>query len=293
MARYAMVTDLRKCVACQACTVACNAEWDVPAGSRADPRPRRRRSSGTFPKLCVQRLRRAVQPLRPPAVRRGVPVGRDVPGRRTASCASTRRVCIGCGFCVDACPYDARFINPATKKVDKCDFCAVAHRARRAAGLRGDLHRPRQVLRRPRGPAAARSSGWSTRRARAGSRRATVAVGPNVYYLGKPEHLDLVAGELPAAAAAAAGGRRGLEPRRSSRWCWRRSARRSSGRRSRSSPSSGRGRRTLRTERHPARSRCRSRPTRPRRCSSGRSRSTTSRSSCCTGSTPSSGSSSW
>ncbi|MBI5441690.1 MAG: hypothetical protein HY900_10845, partial [Deltaproteobacteria bacterium] len=32
MARYAMVTDLRKCVACHACTASCNAEWDVPPG---------------------------------------------------------------------------------------------------------------------------------------------------------------------------------------------------------------------------------------------------------------------
>jgi tetrathionate reductase subunit B len=32
MARYAMVTDLRRCVACHACTVACNGEWDVPPG---------------------------------------------------------------------------------------------------------------------------------------------------------------------------------------------------------------------------------------------------------------------
>ena len=115
MARYAMVTDLRKCVGCQACTVACNAEWNVPAGSRPHARardPARR----DVPEAHVQRLRRAVQPLRPPALRRGLPLGRHVPGRRTASCASTRTLCIGCGFCVDACPYDARYINPARRR---------------------------------------------------------------------------------------------------------------------------------------------------------------------------------
>jgi tetrathionate reductase subunit B len=31
--------------------------------------------------------------------------------------------CIGCGFCVQACPYGCRFINPATKTAEKCSLC--------------------------------------------------------------------------------------------------------------------------------------------------------------------------
>ncbi|QNJ78396.1 4Fe-4S dicluster domain-containing protein (plasmid) [Escherichia coli] len=33
-------------------------------------------------------------------------------------------ICWGCGACVTACPYDARFINTETKTADKCTFCA-------------------------------------------------------------------------------------------------------------------------------------------------------------------------
>jgi tetrathionate reductase subunit B len=32
-------------------------------------------------------------------------------------------LCIGCKYCIQACPYDARFLNPVTKVADKCDFC--------------------------------------------------------------------------------------------------------------------------------------------------------------------------
>jgi Fe-S-cluster-containing dehydrogenase component len=31
--------------------------------------------------------------------------------------------CIGCAYCVQACPYGIRFINPDTGTADKCDWC--------------------------------------------------------------------------------------------------------------------------------------------------------------------------
>ena len=34
-----------------------------------------------------------------------------------------RKWCIGCGYCVMACPYGVRFFHPKYKVADKCNFC--------------------------------------------------------------------------------------------------------------------------------------------------------------------------
>lgn len=31
--------------------------------------------------------------------------------------------CVGCKYCIVACPYNVRFINEETKVADNCDFC--------------------------------------------------------------------------------------------------------------------------------------------------------------------------
>jgi tetrathionate reductase subunit B len=31
--------------------------------------------------------------------------------------------CIGCGYCVQACPYGSRFISPSTHTAEKCTWC--------------------------------------------------------------------------------------------------------------------------------------------------------------------------
>jgi tetrathionate reductase subunit B len=33
------------------------------------------------------------------------------------------KYCIGCRYCIQACPYGCRFINPVTKSADKCTLC--------------------------------------------------------------------------------------------------------------------------------------------------------------------------
>jgi tetrathionate reductase subunit B len=126
--RWVMVIDLRKCIGCQACTVACSTENRVPPGQfrtlvshyevEKDHQPR----SAMLPRLCNHCENPPCIPVCPVQATYQRPDGIVVVD-------NTR--CVGCAYCVQACPYDARFINHETKTADKCTFCV--HRVQ--AGL--------------------------------------------------------------------------------------------------------------------------------------------------------------
>jgi tetrathionate reductase subunit B len=60
--------------------------------------------------------------------------------------------CIGCGFCIQACPYGCRFLNPVTRTAEKCTLCyhritrglktACAEVCPTGARIFGDLNDP-------------------------------------------------------------------------------------------------------------------------------------------------------
>lgn len=122
--RWAMLVDIRRCIGCQACTMSCIQENVVPEGSfrtvvstyavkqTDSPQP-----AGTYvlPRLCNHCENPPCIPV--------CPVGATFQREDGAVLVNNER-CVGCAYCVQACPYDARFINHETNKADKCTFCA-------------------------------------------------------------------------------------------------------------------------------------------------------------------------
>jgi tetrathionate reductase subunit B len=126
--RYAMLVDLRRCIGCQACTVACSVENGVPAKAWRTvvtvSEVRTARGSGMvmLPRLCNHCDEPACVP---PCPKKATYKTADGTVQIDAD------LCIGCGRCVKACPYGARYIDEETGTADKCSFCV--HRV--AAGL--------------------------------------------------------------------------------------------------------------------------------------------------------------
>ena len=189
MARYAMVIDLDKCVGCQACSVACSEEWKVPVG---EVRTHIRSTGivGMFPQLMsVFHVAQCNHCDHPPCIL-PCPTGATYQAENGVVKVD-QGLCIGCGYCVEACPYDARYINERTKKVDKCDFCssrverglqpACVNTCTAHAKYFGDLEDPNSFV---------FTAVYEKHAHRI--ENSLAAPGPNVYYLGKPGHLELV-----------------------------------------------------------------------------------------------------
>lgn len=115
---FALLSD--SCIGCHACTVACKSEHDVPLG--VNRTWVKYIETGAFPNtgrtFSVMRCNHCddapcitICPTR--ALHRAPNGVVDFDDSR----------CIGCKACMNACPYDAIYIDPDTNTAHKCNFC--------------------------------------------------------------------------------------------------------------------------------------------------------------------------
>ncbi len=119
--RFGFIIDNRKCIGCHACTTACKSEHDDPIG--VNRTYVKQVEKGVFPDtrriFSVMRCNHCsdapcvdICPTEALFIREDGIVDFD------------NNRCIGCKACMQACPYDALYIDPDTQTAAKCNFCA-------------------------------------------------------------------------------------------------------------------------------------------------------------------------
>lgn len=119
--KYGFVIDNRKCIGCHACTTACKSEHDVAVG--VNRTWVKQVEKGEFPNtrrlFSVMRCNHCTDA---PCVEI-CPV-EALFFREDGIVDFDNDRCIGCKSCMQACPYDALYIDPKTSTAAKCNYCA-------------------------------------------------------------------------------------------------------------------------------------------------------------------------
>jgi formate dehydrogenase gamma subunit len=122
MPHHTMIIDMDRCVGCGACVIACQEEWDLPEGvvrNWVRPLPPVSSSRSMLFTHYVGMCNHCLEATCLDACPTGATF-RDEQGRIRVD----QNTCIGCGYCVEACPYGARMVRGDLKIAEKCDLCA-------------------------------------------------------------------------------------------------------------------------------------------------------------------------
>jgi len=131
MSQYGFYFSADRCVTCKACVIACKDKNDLKPGRKfrkvytngigswSGPD-----ENGTYTpsKVFSYSLSISCNHCADPACQKNCPA--NAIGKRADGIVFIDRdLCIGCGNCSSACPYDAPSFDKDAMKMEKCDFC--------------------------------------------------------------------------------------------------------------------------------------------------------------------------
>lgn len=121
MTNFGFVIDNRKCIGCHACSTACKSENEVPLS--VNRTWVKYVETGFYPDTRRHfQVTRCNHCANPPCVRI-CPVT-AMYQRHDGIVDFDPEICIGCKACMQACPYDAIYIDPDHGTAAKCHYCA-------------------------------------------------------------------------------------------------------------------------------------------------------------------------
>lgn len=118
--RYAIGVDLNKCIGCHTCEIVCKLENKVPISVwRIWVKEGLK---GKYPLVRKVFLPVMCNHCENPTCVTVCPVKASIKREDGIVIVDPHR-CIGCRYCMAACPYGMRYVNPLIGIVQKCDFC--------------------------------------------------------------------------------------------------------------------------------------------------------------------------
>ena len=119
---YGMLIDLKKCVGCHACAVACKEAHGTPPGiTRSHVK---REFEVEYPDATMHIVPMLCMHCENPPCVEACPTEGATYKREDGIVVVDKEKCIGCKYCMMACPYGVRSWNAAESVVEKCTLCA-------------------------------------------------------------------------------------------------------------------------------------------------------------------------
>lgn len=137
MPQYGWVLDLQRCIGCRTCTVSCQSELNTlelqTSKANLSYRWVVEQNGGTYPNVRRQFVTMSCMHCEDPPCIRSCPVRAISKREQDGIVLIDQELCIGCRYCIQACPYGAPQFNENTQRVEKCTFCV--HRTDASVGL--------------------------------------------------------------------------------------------------------------------------------------------------------------